>query len=220
MKRSVLFLLVFAMAVTSCKKSNDSVNNPESRDSFQPVTKDSYWKYKVTGMFNFESSIKATGKSTVLNGINYSIMSATGGSVKADSYYGFRDGSYFTRVQGVEPNSGATFDLNMLYMKDNAKPGDKWTNDAGQGNGFAAKTPGEVIATGLTMTVAGKTYKDVVHTRVILQYILPEIGTVNSAYYDYYVVKGIGVIRVDVNTSSDPEFDPLSVSELVEYQIK
>ncbi|NML20943.1 hypothetical protein HHL16_08660 [Pseudoflavitalea sp. G-6-1-2] len=220
MKRSVLFLLVFAMAVTSCKKSKDDVSNPESRDSYQPVTTGSFWKYKVSGgLFNYETTATATGKTTTINGINYNILTSTGGSSVGEGYYGYKDGKYYTRVAGVSPNTGASFDLNMLYLNENAKPGDTWTNEAGQGNGFSAKTPGKLIAKGLKMTVAGKTYTDVIHTEVILQYVLPEIGVMNTGYYQYYIVKGVGIIKIEFRTE-DIDEDPLSITELTDYQIK
>jgi hypothetical protein len=60
----------------------------------------------------------------------------------------------------------------------------------------------------------------VIHSQIELQYDFPIVGIVNAATYDYYIAKGIGMIRIV--TVGDPNFLPgvSTNADLVEYSIK
>jgi hypothetical protein len=72
----------------------------------------------------------------------------------------------------------------------------------------------------LTMTVQGRSYKNVIHTRVNLQYEIFGVTTMSYMFYDYYVAKGIGIIKIV--SEGDPDMAPgiSATTELLEYQIK
>ena len=121
---------------------------------------------------------------------------------------------------GNSPNTGAAFDFTMLFLNDKEAVGYTWDFNGGQGGGFTAKIPGKIIGRGLSMTVAGKNYTNVIHTQLTLAYEVPVIGSTDFMIYDYYVAKGVGIIKVDSETPPGIPVAVTSVVELQDYSIK
>jgi hypothetical protein len=212
--------LFFAACIKekSLEPNYNSNNNGSTDGTYQPMSANSYWKYRQSGTFTGESTLTATGKKKTVNGIDYYIFNGSGVG-GGEALFGIKDHNYYQLAQGVAPN-GASFDINFLYLNDTASVGYTWQHQAGQGNGFTAHTPGTIVEKGITMTVEGKTYKDVIHTRMEIQYDMPVFGSITFATYDYYIAKNIGVIK------ADSEGDPIltnnakTASNLFEYSIK
>jgi len=188
--------------------------------TYQPTSANSYWHYKETGDITADYTITSTGQKTTINSIDYYTFNSTGSAGNVQSYMGVKNHNYYVLDQGTSPNSGASFDLNFLYLNDTASVGYTWQNAAGQGNGFTAETPGSVVEKGISLTVQGKSYTDVIHTQEELQYDIPGLGLLTFATYDYYVAKGIGIIRVVA--AGDPTLAGgfHSTTDLVDYSIK
>ncbi len=93
------------------------------------------------------------------------LLESNGGGTAGSAYYAVKGNNYYLRAAGSSPNSGASFDLTQLYLNDKEAAGFTWSFDGGHGNGFAAKIPGKIMERDLTMTVQGKSYKNVIHTR-------------------------------------------------------
>jgi hypothetical protein len=206
---------------------NGGGNNGGSQgnsDSYQPTSANSYWHYKETGDFISESTITSTGQHSTISGIDFVLFNSTSpqSTGNVQSYMGTKDHNFYFLDQGNSPNSGASFDLNFLYLNDTASVGYTWDNNAGQGNGFTAHTPGKIMERGITLTVAGKSYNNVIHTQENLTYDIPGFGTLNSATYDYYVAKGVGIIRVlaAVGDASVTGTVVHTTTDLVDYSIK
>lgn len=223
MKRSVLSLVAIIVLLSSCQKdkSDDNPGGGSTQDTYQPLTKGSYWKYKQTGTFAGENTIIVTGNKKTMDGIEYVLLEGNnGGGTTGSAYYGVKGNNYYLRAAGVSPNSGAAFDLTQLYLNDKEAAGFTWDFEGGQGNGFAAKIPGKIVERDLSMTVQGKTYKNVIHTQVNLKYDIFGVDVMSFMFYDYYVAKGVGIIKIV--SEGDPDMAPGvdAVSELVEYSIK
>jgi hypothetical protein len=190
--------------------------------NYQPTTKNSFWKYQTTGQLTYDALMTSTGvKKTITNieFIAFTGETSTSPGVKSETNYGMKGRDYYVASKGVSPNTGAAFDINIRYLNDTAAVGYKWEHAAGQGNGFTARTPGEIIERNITMTVAGKQYKEVIHTRVELQYDIPLMGTITFAVYDFYNANNIGSIKV-VTTTSAIAGSSAYVTELTDYSIK
>jgi hypothetical protein len=224
MKRIFYTLLVLSVAATSCQKDISGEIPDEAgagNDSYQPTSKGSYWKYKQTGIFAGEYDMVSTGQTQTIDGIVYTSFTNGAGGAAAQMLLGKKGSNYYLRVAGNSPNTGAPFDLTQLYTNETEAVGYTWDFLAGHGNGFTAKTPGKVLEKGITLTVQGKTYKDVIHTQIKLQYQMPSpIGLIETFTYDYYVAKGVGMIKID--SQGDPLWGAgvSSESELIEYSIK
>lgn len=233
MKRIIRFVLVIAVLATGCGKEisvethgagpgNGPGGGTPTGDTYQPTSKNSFWKYKLTGAFPGETTLTSTGESRTVNNLPCIVFTSTStiSSSNGEGFFSIKDHNYYTIQKGTSPNTGASFDVNFLYLNDTASEGYTWNYKAGQGNGFTAYIAGEIEEKGITMAVEGKTYKDVIHTKVELQYEIPLMGTLTLATYDYYVAKNIGIIKLD--TEGNPILSPGAHSEmnLIDYSIK
>lgn len=226
MKKNILFFFILALMITSCQKEVSEeipTNNPGSNsDTYQPLTAGSSWKYKQTGIFAAEYTIIVTSNKKTMDGIDYVELTGNGGAAtNGSSWYGIKGNNYYLRSAGTSPNTGAPYDLTQLYCNDKEAAGYTWDFTGGHGNGFTAKLPGKIIEKGITITVQGKTYTDVIHTQIHLTYDMPQpIGNIGAIFYDYYMAKGVGIVKIV--SEGDPDFGLSfsSVAELVEYNIK
>lgn len=239
MRISLINLLAITIIMASCGKEasfeantggnggngNGGGNNGGSQggsDSYQPTTANSYWHYKETGDVIAESTVTATGQKSTINGIDYYVFNTTSPQQPGtmQSYMGVKDHNYYNLAAGS--NAGVSFDLNFLYLNDAEAVGYTWDNNAGQGNGFTASTPGKIMEKGISLTVNGKTYTNVIHTQGNLIYVIPGFGSLNSATYDYYVAKGVGIIRVlsAVGDATITGTTLHSTTDLIDYSIK
>lgn len=235
MRITLINLLAIAMIMAGCSKEasfeintggntggNGNGGSQGGSDSYQPTSANSYWHYKETGDITDESTVTATGQKSTINGIDYYIFNTTSQQTTGpyQSYMGVKDHNYYNLGQGSQ--QGVTFSLNFLYLNDTASVGYTWNNNAGQGNGFTAHTPGKIMERGISLTVNGKTFNNVIHTQGNLVYDIPGLGTLNSATYDYYVAKGVGIIRViaAVGDASITGATVHSTTDLVDYSIK
>lgn len=230
MRFLTLLFIALSIIVSGCQKEissgvdNNNGTNPPSTVSevYLPVSKDSYWKYKVTNPGGATSTITvtSTGQQQTYDGIAYHLFAnspSTAGN--ENSFMAVKDHKYYTRAKGVSPNTGAPFDLTFLFSNDTATVGYQWNFDAGQGNGFAAKAPGSIVEKNISLTVLGKQYTNVIHSRFNIQYVLPVLGTTDYGTYDYYLAKNIGIVKIEFITP--PLFGSIqSVTELIEYSIK
>ena len=222
-----ILLLSLSVVLFSCQKQVDFDSPQGSGGSgtggtgtFQPISKNSYWKYHETGTFTGDFTITSTGEKRSVNGINYSVFSATPGTTISEELFGTSGHDLYQFFEGPIPNSTTGISMNMLYANDTASVGYTWNNTAGQANGLTAYTPGIILEKGISLTVGGKTYDNVIHSQIVLQYEYPIVGIVSVATYDYFIAKNVGIVRIV--SVGDPVMSPgvSTTSDLVEYSIK
>jgi len=228
MKKIFVFLALSCILVSCQKEINfDSPSSGGSgsgggtgaNGSYQPITKGSYWKYHDS-QTNSDYTLTLTGEKRTINGIDFAVFTSTPASAGAEGMFGIHGHDLYLSVKGAIPGSTDGINLNFLYANDTASVGYTWDNTAGQANGFTAYTPGKILEKGISLTVAGKNYSNVIHTQIVLQYDLPVLGLVNASTYDYYVAKNIGIVRIV--TIGDPNFSPglNETTDLIDYSIK
>lgn len=211
--RFVIALYAVIVLFTSCQKEITGDIIPKGTDTYQPVTLNSYWKYKdsATGVISTTTSLNTT--KVIDNKTYYVFKSESAGQPAQESYIRISNNLY--AVFGSLNNFGT---IELIYLYDNKPPGFTWSYIAGIVNGFPAKINGKIIATDISKTVNGKNYTNVIHTQFNLEYDLGA-GYQRFAVYDYYVAKNIGIIRAetDINASGSVY---KTVSELLDYSIK
>ncbi|MFD0765893.1 hypothetical protein ACFQZI_13610 [Mucilaginibacter lutimaris] len=235
MKKYLLVLFpVVILCFNACKKdavdytgytpsdnfnSNPTVNNPNSsaNDSYLPTTTGSSWTYQsdVTGLTE-SAEAHITGVITPLNGQNYyELKSSTAGKEDVVQYYYVKDKKYKIIATTVQEKVTVEF----FILDDNLPVGGEWTarmSPNGLVNDVPARTKNKIIETGITKTVLGKTYKNVIHTHTIVQYDFGlGDGFQDFGDYDYYLAKGVGLIQTDANLLGFK-----STSYLTKYTIK
>jgi len=181
---------------------------------YQPFNSGSYWKYVATGSITDEQTQTLTGKAASINGKTYYEMSQNSKTLGTSlGYFNADDGVYKLRASTYI--NGATIEL--TYLDANKAVGETWTapmTDNGQVNGVPARVLGKIIEKGISHTVSGKSYSDVIHTQIDVQYDMGGFDTYST--YDMYIAKGVGIIE----TSNSVLGQKFSDVKLVEYSIK
>lgn len=198
----LLFCVVTALSLTGC--SNDDqptgpgVNNVV--DSYYPVTKGTYWKYRTnTG----GSSTSVVSGDTIVDGQKYAVIVVEGSSSGERSLVREQDNNIYIRNHefgGYE----------VLYVKTAASIGEQW-NFTLMVNGLENYYEYTMVAKGITKTVNGREYKDVLQTHTVLYAVLNgEKFPVSTA--ETFFAKGVGAISIKLANGQE--------MNLVEYQIK
>lgn len=226
MKKLFSTLSIALILFSSCQKEVSETNNggnsqnpsPTNAD-YQPTSKDSYWKYQDSSSYTGKEEIlRSTGTTRNIDGLVWNELNRLFDGVESKAYVRKDGNKYFIRSKAMT-SSGTMVEVNSYYLNDKEPVGFKWEHSLGSINGVPARFLGEIIERDINYTVKGKTYSSVIHTRLILQYNI--MGRYSTwAIYDYYIAKGIGVIRL----VSDVQIEGISIlktaSNLIEYSIK
>lgn len=206
MKKTLSISFIMMLMAFGCKKDNESPDTG-SKDTYQPVTKGSYWKYNGLSTGTVFSTITMTGATMTLKGhIYYEHKTVLEQS-------GTESAGYFNSENGEVRSSAGNSE--SLFLKENAAIGETWVSAIvdGSPSGPIYQEPYKVIAKiverGINYTVAGKTYTNVIHTKHMRQFS----SGATTDLYDYYIAKGVGMIE-----RKNP--DGSSSTALLEYSIK
>jgi hypothetical protein len=196
-------------------------------NSYWPDSKGSTWKYRTTGPFNSEYSDTATGEIKIINGISftkfkYSRPDLIMGSTEA--YIGSKDNNLYIAERRMPPaNSlGLLFDYYGIFSNFNQSKGYSWEMQSGSALDFIAYCKGELISTDTSITVNGKSYPHVIHSRVNYDFDIQRSnppGRQAYAYFDIYLAKGVGLIKKETTFSAQWGGNKF-VTELLDYHIK
>jgi hypothetical protein len=226
MKKLVLpFAAIFVLVIAGCKldppdfsntgnsTNGTSTNRTSKSDNYQPVTKGSYWKFNSTiaGKTETQTHTMTGATATFNNKTYYTINAVSSNSGTSTSYYYHGNDNYTNR----STSGGVT--VEYLYLKDNYTVGKTWTapmTDNGNINSIPAQVIGKIVEMGVTKVISGKTFTDVVHTQVLIQYDLGS-GFETVQTQDYYIANGVGIIEADSNASGIT-----SSSVVSDYSIK
>jgi len=177
MKKTLSISFIVVLMALGCKKNNESPDTG-SKDTYQPVTKGSYWKYINPSTGEIATTNTMTGATTVVNGRVYHEYK----SVEPPGRENF--GHYYS-----ENGMVMTFNINgeVLMLKDGAAVGESWVSVTTPTYSLIAKT----LEKGITYVVSGRTFTNVIHIKTVKQY---SVGATDD-YYDYYFAKGVGLIE-------------------------
>jgi hypothetical protein len=198
MKRGqLLLLIVVCFCIFGCKK--EKTEGPALND-YLPVTNGSFWKYSYgsDGGSTDTLTITMTGGTTKINGKTYYNATSTYRQGFSDGYFYAGNHFYATRTVALGSNVAMEFQL----LNDTASVGYHWITsptDDGKVSGIPAQTINTIMEKGISRVINGRTFNDVIHTRVELQYS-SGAGFQTYITYDFYLAKGVGLIENDANT--------------------
>lgn len=221
----VLLFLTASVFLISCQKEVSTELGSQTggtgtgtgdKTSYYPTTTGSWWKFKDTASGSTSTSTMVNRTKSV-NGITYKAL-INDVNTRDTAWVASPQPNYYLYIKGVSPNTGASYDMLFHYLNDTASVGKNWQYTAGQGNGFTAQIQTTIVERNITMTVAGKSYSNVIHTQLILTYDI--FGTsLDAMMYDYFTAKGVGVIKVrSEGLSLISGFK--ACSDLIDYSIK
>ncbi|WP_256011763.1 hypothetical protein [Desertivirga xinjiangensis] len=196
MKKSYLIIFVAVLsAFASCKKDDET---EKISDSYYPVSKGTERTYKQSSGGSSSIYIETfTGNTVTYNQETYyeAVTTTPNSNEIAKAYYFEGNGVYKLRattyVNGI--------DVQFTYLNERSDVGSTWTSNitaSGQINGVPARMVGEIKEKNISKQVLGKTYDDVIHSTVQLQYNTGN-GFETASTYEFYTARGIGVIEVD-----------------------
>jgi hypothetical protein len=177
------FLLLAVVAFASCQKEinpleedgnpsgGGGTDNPAT-GSYMPHSKGSYWTYQDSADTDLEYRIMATDQKKTLNGITYYLYEDLD-SPDGNVYYGQQGNDYYLLIE--QETIGTESDLHLLYLKGDANVGASWIKEVGAINGIPARISGSIVAKGFEHNWTGILFKDIVQSKVELQYNL--LGT-------------------------------------------
>jgi hypothetical protein len=230
----IVIFLVASLFLLSCQKEIDpstlsgagsgsgsgtggNGSGTGSNGAYFPLGSGSWWKYKDTAS-NGLSTETVINRIKTINNIVYTAMVGDNGVQKDTGWVAAPQPNYYLSEKGVSPNTGAVYDLTFHYLNDTASVGYNWRYTAGQGNGFTSYIQTTIIERNITMTVAGKSFTNVIHTRLELSYDI--LGSVmDFMTYDYFVAKGVGIIKIR-SEGQNLLAGFKACSDLVDYSIK
>ena len=180
--------------------------------TYQPLETPSFWIYQDSAT-SIKDTLTATDSLMTINTKLYTIFHDSSAVQSADEYFNISSHNYY--LYGSFGNGLA--DIEILYLNDTASPGYNWQASAGSINGFPAQVQGQIIDTGLTVTIGANTFTNVIHSEVDIEYNVGSGFQTPYAIYDYYVAKGVGIIKV---VSDFPSVPFTATSFLVSYKIQ
>jgi hypothetical protein len=209
-------LISLLLLLTSCGLKEVVGPNAEggttNSDSYQPVTKGSNWKYslQVVGQSGAqENTITMTGDVMTKNGNTYYKATQILGTDTAVGYFAHTGSLYISH--------GEDDDNDEPYLDDSKPAGGVYifkVTDA-TGGGTPTQYLGTILEKGISKTIGGKTFNNVIHTRVELQANGGK-GYITTDKNEYYIAKGIGMIEIDAYLGSIL----LAKQTIVSYNIK
>ncbi len=192
--------------------------------TYQPFSKNSYWKYKSTNATNDTTIVTSTGNTVIIEGKLFYIFSVQkNGITQQDAFFSKEQQEY--RLQNIFTR----FELSrhkiytpILYLIDKAPmSGDEWVVDAGNAsNNLNSKYKGSVITPNLTITINNRVYTKVVQVKSSIFYKLePNSGYENFQTYYFYLVRGIGIIKAESQSAGGGTNSFNITDELIDYKI-
>lgn len=110
--------------------------------------------------------------------------------------------------------------IDMEYLDDRIDTGKTWTaplNETGTINGYPARILGTMKEKNVSIKLGGKSFSKVYHTQIDVQYDLGFGGGYESFMtYDFYIAKGIGIVRITTSFSGAV----LADESLIDYNLK
>lgn len=205
MKIQLILALALASFGISCSDDDPSPITPGTT-SYITLTAGSSRNYELKNNTPPASTnnytITSTNRDTSINGRSYHVFSSsTGGS----EYYAQTGNDYYTYQ--VLPVAIGTTNVEILFLKDNAAVGATWVAASAPLSVPGVPFPLTINITnkleekGLSRTVNGKTYTDVIHVSSIIAVASLPGGGVTSDIHYYYAPK-YGLIENSVVLSS------------------
>jgi hypothetical protein len=171
-----------------------NVDVTTNSDSYQPVTKNSTWKYNIqvagTTVVD-QATITMTGETRTTNSVVFFKAVENTSTDSSVGYFAHNGASYLSHSD----DDG----YDVPYLDDVKAVGDTFKLsivDPNAGAGVQAQYVLTILEKGATKTINGKIFKNIIHTRSELQYNSGS-GYQTVDMSEYYVAKGIGLVEID-----------------------
>ena len=192
MKNILLAALILSIGILSCGKSDSSGGGGTTTDSYMSLTAGQTRTYEVYDSSNGVNSystynLTSTSRDSAIGSRSYHVFtnSGSGGS----EYYNVSGNDYYTFQQLPSALGGTSVD--QLYLKTGAAVGQTWTGTINITSPIAVTLSVlyKVKETGLTKTVNGISYSNVIHVESVISAPFPFTTALTSDIQTYYAPK-------------------------------
>ena len=171
--RKLAFIPLFAtMFVVGCSKSGSSPSAVQTNTDYQPTTTNSYWKLTDSAS-NVVSTMTCTGGTSVINGVTYYVFSSTTPGYGTSQSYISKQNGFYDNI-GFLNDNGATANIVLRYLSDQLAVGGTWSTNGGSisenGINIPITIKGAIIEKGITKTVSGTSFSNVIHSQINMYY--------------------------------------------------
>ena len=200
MKQNLLLISIIAVFAAGCISSKNDPHPGDGKASagnYFPVSSGSSWTYNEELAGKTGTTVqKMTGKTKTINGKNY-FEATSASTLKGNNTGYFYNSNHTFTILQVIPQENITIEVTV--GDDSKAAGYTWTTKPtadGLVRGYPAQMINTIKEAGISRTVNGKTFTDVIHTQADLQYDLG-FGFISYSVYDFYLAKGVGMIESD-----------------------
>lgn len=192
MKKYFLYLLIAIVAFGSCEKNDNPEPNPPAENIYINANAGSTWNYQETNSSSGTPDTSAytltsSSKDTTINSHSYHVYNYSYGG----SQYLNISGHEYYQYDSISGGLGEIFE--RLYLKDNVAVGTNWAQN------ISVSVPGlpfsvpvtitnTIVEKGITKTVNGNNYIDVIHVSTSITSTLIPTG-LTSDIHTYYAKK-------------------------------
>ncbi|OIV40878.1 hypothetical protein [Flavobacterium johnsoniae] len=221
---ALMTLFVSTSLITSC--SSDSGSDDQTSDAqgdYWPTAVGNQWVLNRGGT---ETTMKITSSENIKGETYFKfdkflISSSSPVAGSASAYIKKIKGDYFIKLDDINVTangfSGKISGYEFLFFKDYLDANKTWTGSYEQETTYtglgtietSTKYTGIIVEKGLTLTVKGVSYKDVIRFKLKLETWL-EGESAGSYEAEYWIAKGVGIIKFGFENTS---------SELVSYKL-
>jgi len=219
MYKRLLYIVFFGvLVIQGCKLDPPDFFAPELGSPYTPLSPGTVWRYNVDieGEPDVSSNLVSDNTTIFDKTIYHRILTVSRLFGTREGYISNANHNVILRLSTFV--EGAT--IYMQIVNDTAAVGQNWiakATDNGMVNGKPARLFVTTIERGIIKTVGDKTYPDVIHTQVELQYDEGDGGGYKThTKYQFYVAKYIGLIETDAVTTDGQ----VTTSLLYDYTIK
>ena len=121
---------------------------------------------------------------------------------KSTTYYNCTDGATRLITYNLAVSTGTVLAADITFIKANLPVGGTWTDKLANPLGQEVDYNSKIVEKGITRTLSGKTYTDVIHVNTETGVNAPGFGFIATNSTDYYFAKGIGLIEAVLTDAS------------------
>lgn len=192
MKKAIFpILALFSMAI-SCKKGSSSSDATPAQAKYMSFTAASTWNYQLINNATASTSnyvVTSTNRDSTIGGKSYHVY--VNSSSGASEYYNLTGSDYYT-FRALGAGLGGS-NVETIYLKDNVNTGTSWTQAVSitfAGIPVTVNLTNTVTAKGITKTVNGVTYTDVIHVTTTMAVPgLPPGASISTDIQSFYARK-------------------------------
>lgn len=212
MKKILFGSLLFSVVLSSCSKNDDNEDNSPS-ENYLHTTAGSTWNYRTidntTPGTPEDYTRTSTNKDTTINGKSYHVYS---NSSTGESEYNTKVGNDYFIFQALPDELGGT-NVENLYLKANASVNSSWNQSYPidvMGFSISATVTNKITEKGISRTVNGVVYNNVIHvkTDIAISGLPPGTVTFTTDIHQYYAPR-VGLIeaknKIDVTILGSTE---------------